>query len=674
MSASFYHEARRVAAATELHRAIGAGDCDGVRRVLQGLPPHESSTIVNAVSNDSGKNALDLALSTTYPTEHFDYMAAMNRMNEAMQRGDYVAATSLMLPKDKKSTMVELLMEGGAEISTSYIVREVVDGGYSSISKVLERATRAMINGITTDGWTALQAAVFHDKGYNVISSLLNAGANPNICGPACDPPLQVAVQKDQGYSVISSLLNQGADPNIVCRPSSDLPLQTAVHKDMGYSTISSLLNSGANPNVVCRASGELPLVTALANDLGYSTISSLLGKGANPNARANNRHQETSLHLAVRYNAGYSTLSSLVEHGANVNLQDANGMTPLHRLLQMTDEDHKDCLDSLVRARGFDPNIADRHGMTALHYLSKHGVYSNDSGENGDNYQHYPPEIRQLMQQMEEQRHESQRRMQEMLRMNRVSLRRLMAAPFGGAGYDQQDSDEEEEQGDGTVLSVLIRKGSNVDATDGKGCTPLYYAAKSGRLEIVVGLLQASANPNGVYRNPNGANIKHPLHAAIVGGHTEIVEALLQAGSTAPPLGNETCLHLVAKDGKGDIMTLLLRHGAYPNDVNAYALTPLHYAVMAGKLSTMEILISSCANVNAVAAGGDGRSPLHCAACVDNLSIWDLLLQSGADVHKKDNMGMTALMCAANANLGVNTLFMILGRDPTQLNLGSLH
>ena len=79
------------------------------------------------------------------------------------------------------------------------------------------------------------------------------------------------------------------------------------------------------------------------------------------------------------------------------------------------------------------------------------------------------------------------------------------------------------------------------------------------------MGLLQSGADPN------YGTHL--PLRIAVARGHIEIVEALLQGGSTvtteSPRERTDSCLHLAARGGKDRIVGLLLHAGANPNAIN---------------------------------------------------------------------------------------------------------
>ena len=93
----------------------------------------------------------------------------------------------------------------------------------------------------------------------------------------------------------------------------------------------------------------------------------------------------------------------------------------------------------------------------------------------------------------------------------------------------------------------------------------------------------------------------------------------------------------------------------------------PLFSAIEAGCLSSVEAIISAGANVNATDRIHE-NTPLHWAAIGGDISILDVLFRSGADAHKTNNFGRTPLMDAALADVDLDTIFLFLKKDPTQV------
>ena len=123
------------------------------------------------------------------------------------------------------------------------------------------------------------------------------------------------------------------------------------------------------------------------------------------------------------------------------------------------------------------------------------------------------------------------------------------------------------------------------------------------------------------------------------------LVEATLQRAreSTPSPLEDAGMnIWIAAKDG--DLKALKAHLDKV--DLNAQdrqaGLTPLSWAVLAGKVAIVEQLIKVGADVNA--KNKDGGTPLHEAAFMGWDEIAELLLQNGADVDARDDNGETPL------------------------------
>lgn len=81
----------------------------------------------------------------------------------------------------------------------------------------------------------------------------------------------------------------------------------------------------------------------------------------------------------------------------------------------------------------------------------------------------------------------------------------------------------------DGDVEKVegFLERGYDVNKVDGKGLTPLFYAAKNGSVDMTKTLLKYRANINFKDRFGNT-----PLVWACERGHMDVAEILLEAGS----------------------------------------------------------------------------------------------------------------------------------------------
>ncbi len=74
----------------------------------------------------------------------------------------------------------------------------------------------------------------------------------------------------------------------------------------------------------------------------------------------------------------------------------------------------------------------------------------------------------------------------------------------------------------------VLDETGYDINLTDAHGETPLHFAVKHGKREVVELLLQNAADPN----REHSHNGDTPLHYAVMRGEKEIVRMLVDAGA----------------------------------------------------------------------------------------------------------------------------------------------
>ena len=112
----------------------------------------------------------------------------------------------------------------------------------------------------------------------------------------------------------------------------------------------------------------------------------------------------------------------------------------------------------------------------------------------------------------------------------------------------------------------------------DEYGRTPLHYAASDGKVEEVIRLLAAGANPNA--QDDNGWS---PLHFAAQAVSPGATEALLAAGAQTElkdSFGNTALSTAVFESrGNGSVIQLLRRAGADPHAANSSGVTPLSLA-----------------------------------------------------------------------------------------------
>ena len=156
-------------------------------------------------------------------------------------------------------------------------------------------------------------------------------------------------------------------------------------------------------------------------------------------------------------------------------------------------------------------------------------------------------------------------------------------------------------------MVELLIGSGVNLNARDGQGYTALNLAAKSGHLNVVIGLVARGAAPE--ISDLSGNTL---LHWAAERGHGVIVKRL-----TSSPGVN-----LNARTGQG--------------------FTALHLAAKSGHLNVVMGLVARGAALEI--SDLSGCTPLHWAATKRHGVIVSFLLSCGGDVHRKNLMGYTPI------------------------------
>lgn len=229
------------------------------------------------------------------------------------------------------------------------------------------------------------------------------------------------------------------------------------------------------------------------------------------------------------------------------------------------------------------------------------------------------------------------------------------------------------------TVRS-LVRDKVDVNAPAVDGSTALHWAAQKNDVEAVTLLIDAGADVEAA----NRYGVK-PVMVACSSGSSRVVETLLKAGADANvslPEG-ETALMTCARTGNVPALKALVAHGA---DVNAtegwFGQTALMWAAAREHTEAVQLLLDSGADVHARsttqnvpdssngAAGrvntSGGMTPLMFAVRAGDLDTIKVLLAGGASLDEKATDGTALLMLSViNAHYDLAAWLLDNGADP---------
>lgn len=139
------------------------------------------------------------------------------------------------------------------------------------------------------------------------------------------------------------------------------------------------------------------------------------------------------------------------------------------------------------------------------------------------------------------------------------------------------------------------------------------------------------------------------PLMTAIREDANGVVKALLEMPAIDLEIkakNGDTAIMLAAYKGNLKVVRALLERGA---KVNRPGWTALHYAAFIGNNEIIQLLLEHEANINAEAP--NKNTPIMMAAYGGHIFAVKLLLDQGADLHRKNDRGMSALDLAKMAN-----------------------
>ncbi|NXK43472.1 PP16A phosphatase, partial [Piprites chloris] len=190
-----------------------------------------------------------------------------------------------------------------------------------------------------------------------------------------------------------------------------------------------------------------------------------------------------------------------------------------------------------------------------------------------------------------------------------------------------------------GSVVSVLLDAGADVNSRDTELWTPLHAAATCGHLRLVQLLIQRGADLLAV--NSDG-NMPYDLC------EDEATLDFLESAMAEQGITQEQIEEARAATERSMIREIreLARAGADLDAPRGHGATLLHVAAANGYLEAAELLLEHRAGTDS--RDEDGWQPLHAAACWGQVQLVELLVAHGADLGARSLLDETPLdVCA---------------------------
>lgn len=363
-------------------------------------------------------------------------------------------------------------------------------------------------------------------------------------------------------------------------------------------SMVKLLLASGANPNCFSQ-----PLLVTAVDFNAPDVVYKLIEHGFDVNLRGTHG---TALHSAIRV-GNLELAEALFKAGGQLNATDDSSTTPLHLAVQTK---NINCVEWLL-GKGCDVNPVDATwGRTPLHWAAH---FTNT-------------EILKLL---------------ILFGADLNVLDKNGCAPWTLAVTNKNLQ----------TLDVLFSEQS-VNVRDAKMKMPLHWACRSGFTDGVDFLLKKGSNINA--KDSEGIT---PLMDALALRQTQIAEKLIihkDIDVHIQDTKGRTALHWSCRTGSKSCTQLLLHRGADCNIRDFSNITPFQEAV-AIRHSGVAMSLIECGNFDINVRDWRGRTPLHWVSRTGLASCVQLLINAGADVNCQNREGRTPLMDAVLAGeLGV--------------------
>lgn len=500
------------------------------------------------------------------------------------------------------------------------------------------------------DGFTPLHCSCRHGHD-NVVTDLLKHKANINMLSNRTTPLIEACLHSHT--QIVKMLLKNGASVNKICRYNT-----TPLHApDMigNIEIVASLLTKNANVNL--NINGCKPLHIACSK--GHIAVVEQLLQHCSQDILLNDKTMVISP-LMIASLFGHSALVRfLLDKGVDVNFTDENGNSAIKLAVQGNFEDvaellfrngatinqtlHVSCkqgnenLVKLLLAKGADIFELDENGGTPLHVACGGNPKLRTYPPNHSNMEtdikyvsSYFTCVKNLLTNVKKNIERTY--IEELyIRNERIKVERTFSSLHLACFYSN-----------GSLVSLELENGAEVNETCALGSTPLFVASLKGKYDAVKILLEKGANVN-----QTCIDGLTPLHAACLSNKNSNVKLLLESSAVVNCENNFGLvpLHIAVKTGNMHIVETLLEYGANINKHSRKGHTALSIACCENRLNIAKLLLENNAKVNATIT--NNLTPLDLSSSKGNFEITELLLQHNANINSGSTCSFTPLFYA---------------------------
>ena len=485
------------------------------------------------------------------------------------------------------------------------------------------------INAVGMFRMTPLHMAMFQGH-TDIASDLISLGA-------ATDPESRIG---------LSSLYHPGASSNeamsLLLHARASLPqeVQRLVHLAVtagDASLVEKLIQATKLHPDHTTYTGQSLLFTACQQ--GYVRMTEkLLALGAS--ALFSSAFGRSPVHGAC-YSGSLPCLELLLKNRAKVNVHDMSGDTPLHTA---TRQGHAMVVQELLK-HDCEVNCADRLRRSPLHFAAQKGncelvAILHKAGANLDAVDHNgitPVHVGVTV--------GSTAVVKELLNAGadpNLPMKDLLITPLHSAA-------RQKDQGK-AMIHLLHQAKANVGVRDCKGRSLLYYAVRSGSIEIVRCVVGLGCSVDEAA--PAEVSGKVPRSAEHESPHDDfpLPDEDLIMGVSGMHGGDIGPLQLAILLGYVDIVEFLIFKGADIRKVTSTGFTAIHFAVRNGNPHLIRQLVAESCNPNQKSC--DGFAPLHLAAQWGHEDAAVMLIRAGCNKeittgNKQKPRALTALLIA---------------------------